>query len=102
MMPNEKALMKLAHRLNLENCELTSICNNDKITKMIYQEIEKTAQAMNLRKRELPLQIKLVPEQWSPDNGFLTAAMKLKRKNIHKHYEGQIDQLFKIIITTQR
>jgi len=46
-----------------------------------------------LRPWEAPATVHLCMEKWSPDNGLLTAALKLKRKNVEDFYKGQVDAM---------
>ncbi|EPY20855.1 hypothetical protein AGDE_14442 [Angomonas deanei] len=39
--------------------------------------------------------VALVTDDWTPENGMLTAAMKIKRSFLAKHYETLIEDLFK-------
>ena len=36
----------------------------------------------------------LVSELWTPESGLLTAAMKLKRKNIEEKFSEEIAQMY--------
>ncbi|KAG5488123.1 hypothetical protein LSCM1_08189 [Leishmania martiniquensis] len=53
-----------------------------------------TARAARRREFEVVRNVCLVDDEWSPENGQLTAALKLKRGVVHKQYEEQIAQLF--------
>lgn len=37
----------------------------------------------------------LVKEEWTPDNGFLSPTLKLKRKVILKHYDAEVGEIFR-------
>lgn len=50
----------------------------------------------NLQKTEIPLKVKLCSEDWQPDTGLVTAAYKIRRKNIQLFYQLQIDQMYNI------
>ncbi|KPA86882.1 putative long-chain-fatty-acid-CoA ligase [Leptomonas pyrrhocoris] len=43
---------------------------------------------------ELPHDVRFVLEEWTPENGVLTAAMKLKRKAISERFARQIEEMF--------
>lgn len=43
----------------------------------------------------MPKKLYLVAEQWTPQSGLLTEALKLKRKNIEKEYQEQIEEMYK-------
>jgi len=39
--------------------------------------------------------VTIVPEKWTIDNGFMTPALKLKRKVIFDQYRPAIDAMYK-------
>jgi len=47
----------------------------------------RTGKARGFAKFEIPAKIFVVEEQWGPENDLCTAALKLKRNNIVKHYK---------------
>ena len=50
--------------------------------------------AGKLEKFEIPQQITLVSEMWTPDTGLVTDAFKLKRKNIQTRYQSDINRMY--------
>ena len=49
---------------------------------------------MRLEKFEIPQRLTLVTEQWTPDTVFVTAAMKLRRKQITSYYRQTLDAMY--------
>lgn len=47
-----------------------------------------------LEKFEIPNAVKLCTEVWSPDMGLVTAAFKLKRKDIQERYQHDINRMY--------
>lgn len=43
---------------------------------------------------EIPLRLKLCPEDWLPDTGLVTAALKVRRKKIQAYYKRDLDRLY--------
>lgn len=43
---------------------------------------------------EVPTAITLCKEVWSPDMGLVTAAFKLKRKDIQERYQSEINRMY--------
>ena len=41
--------------------------------------------------------VHLCPEPWTIENGLLTPTMKLKRPTAQKHFQAQLDGLYKVI-----
>ena len=65
-----------------ELCSLEEMCSNLVIENLALLEIQKHCATSRLEKFEVPQAIKLVPDIWTPDIDLVTAAFKLKRKNI--------------------
>lgn len=47
-----------------------------------------------LERFEIPTEIILCTDIWTPDNNLVTAAFKLKRREIYAKYNTQIDNLY--------
>ena len=47
-----------------------------------------------LEKFEIPTKMTLIPNPWLPDSGLVTAALKLKRKEIQKRYQEDINRMY--------
>ena len=47
-----------------------------------------------LQKFEIPKAVHLVSEPWTPESGLITAAMKLKRKQIENVFGAEIAQMY--------
>ena len=62
------------------------------IRKMVLNEINKSSKKNGLAKMEMVKDIRLVSEEWTPDN-LLTAAMKFKRKELYQHYDALIKDM---------
>lgn len=75
--------------------EFEDLCDNQKLNKIIYQELVQVSHNRKLFKFEVPGAICLVKDLWVPESGLVTAAFKLKRKEIEKKYRTEIDRMFK-------
>ena len=71
------------------------MCADEEITQVVLDSIKQTGQRANLKDKEIPARITLTAEEWLPDNNLLTAAFKLKRKNVYDFYENHIHKMFK-------
>lgn len=47
-----------------------------------------------LERFEIPTAIMLCTDVWTPDNNLVTAAYKIKRREIYNKYKSQIDRLY--------
>lgn len=66
--------------------------------KHILKEVKKamidTCKASKMAKFEIPAQVLLVADDWTVENGLLTAAMKLKRQALKKKYDAELNKLY--------
>ena len=49
----------------------------------------------NLKKFEIPRNVSLVPDAWTPETGLVTAAFKIKRKVIKDMFKEDIAKMYK-------
>ena len=113
ILPNNDELKKLAIKyLNQNRCTADENCNIDAVIEIGNNKLEQLCDDplfMNLiiytigqycqsetklSKWEIPKRLYLCKEEWSPDNGLLTATAKLKRFYIYKFYEQQIKKMY--------
>ena len=45
-------------------------------------------------KTEIPAKVKLCSEDWQPENGLVTAALKIRRKMIEQFYQNSIEEMY--------
>ena len=95
VVPDEAKLMALASNLiTKKDAAYEDICSDPAIIKELLKQISTHGLSMGLEKFEIPKQISLISEQWTPDSGMVTAAMKLKRKEIESRYASQIENMY--------
>ena len=93
VVPNAKALKNLADQFGKENMSFKELCDDNLITQEVTKVIQQHGEQAQLSKREIPAKIKLCSDEWIPDSGLVTAALKLRRKNIQKFYKNEIERL---------
>ncbi|CAG2119182.1 unnamed protein product, partial [Medioppia subpectinata] len=82
VIPNRKSLASLANDLQLSHVTHEELCKSPQITCCVHKDIVDSGLHYKLKRIEIPTKIMICAEEWTPDNGMLTAAMKLKRNNI--------------------
>jgi long-chain acyl-CoA synthetase len=60
----------------------------------VMQDLKAVAKAADFKPAENIGRICLVAEEWTPMNGMLTAAQKIKRKDIGKKYAAEIEKMY--------
>lgn len=115
VVPNQKHLEELAEKHGLADKTYEELCSSAVIEKAILKEIAEHARKCKLlkgnilyegyiinifnylgklQKFEVPAAITLCKEVWSPDMGLVTAAFKLKRKDIQDRYQHDINRMY--------
>lgn len=94
VVPDEAKLMEYAVSLGLKVDNFQAVCLDELVNRNVLKELTTHGISNGLEKFEVPKQIVLVPEMWTPDSGLVTAAMKLKRKEIEKRYANHIYDLY--------
>ncbi|KAG5508669.1 hypothetical protein JIQ42_08457 [Leishmania sp. Namibia] len=74
--------------------EYPALLTNRELLGKAALSMAETARAARRREFEVVRRVRLVDDEWSPENGQLTAALKLKRSVVSKQYERHIADLF--------
>ncbi|GAA5890615.1 hypothetical protein JCM16303_006674, partial [Sporobolomyces ruberrimus] len=98
IVPNEQAVRKLASEQSLlespDSAEWKEVCQNEKVQKAVLNEMNSVGKKAGLKPIETLQCVILSPEEWTPQNGYLTAAQKLQRKVILKEFEEEIKKVY--------
>eukprot|EP01097_Dermamoeba_algensis_P004107 TRINITY_DN2740_c0_g2_i2.p1 TRINITY_DN2740_c0_g2~~TRINITY_DN2740_c0_g2_i2.p1 ORF type:complete len:704 (-),score=220.44 TRINITY_DN2740_c0_g2_i2:1198-3309(-) len=60
----------------------------------VLSTIVEVGRKAGLKTFELPASVWLSNVEWTPDNSLLTAAMKIKRNELEKHFASQLESMF--------
>lgn len=95
IIPNRIALKELTKSLGLDpSTPFDELCQDKLINKTILNDIQLLGKKLGLHKSEIPAKIKLCKEEWTPASGLVTAALKIRRKQIKDFYQEQINQMY--------
>jgi long-chain acyl-CoA synthetase len=92
--PNPKFLSTIAKSLGKDSLTREQLCRDLQVLAACSKAIIDHAKKAKLHKMETPTKIILCPEEWTPDSGLVTAAMKIRRRNIQDHYKRDINLLY--------
>lgn len=97
VVPNLKPLEALANSLGLIKGEDTidNILDNKKLAAAVLKDLLATGKSQGLVGIELLQGIVFFDEEWTPQNGYVTSAQKLKRKEILNTVQKEIDEIYK-------
>ncbi|CAO3622760.1 unnamed protein product [Mucor hiemalis] len=95
VMPIKATLKELAKKNNIDinGKSFEELCNIPDLRKAFLGELQKQAKSASLKPSEIIHDVYLTHEEWSSENGLLTAAQKLKRNAINKEYKKQLDEM---------
>ncbi|KAJ8921044.1 hypothetical protein NQ315_015840 [Exocentrus adspersus] len=94
IVPNQQHLNDLAAKKGIAGKCFEELCADPELEKYVLQELAEHGKKSKLEKFEIPAAIKLVKEVWTPDMGLVTAAFKLKRKDIEETYKHEIRRMY--------
>eukprot|EP00456_Euglypha_rotunda_P017597 TRINITY_DN1605_c0_g1_i3.p1 TRINITY_DN1605_c0_g1~~TRINITY_DN1605_c0_g1_i3.p1 ORF type:complete len:190 (+),score=38.45 TRINITY_DN1605_c0_g1_i3:58-627(+) len=95
IVPHEHHLMELAKTKNIDAKNFESVCKNDDIKQEVIKSLNEQADKGGLKKYERVAQIHLTPHAWTKEDGLLTEAMKIKRKQVYDHHKSDLEEMYK-------
>lgn len=93
IVPNQKHLEDLALKQGVVG-DFDKLCESPVLEKAVVKELADHAKKCKLEKFEVPCAVTLCKEVWTPDMGLVTAAFKLKRKDIQEKYKNEINRMY--------
>ncbi|XP_014260043.1 long-chain-fatty-acid--CoA ligase 4-like isoform X1 [Cimex lectularius] len=93
VVPSQQHLKAVAIKLGIKE-SFEELCANPRIEKAVLEELVVHGKKCKLERYEIPAAVKLCTEVWSPDLGLVTAAFKLRRKDIQKRYQHEINRMY--------
>jgi len=73
---------------------LTECCGDAEIRAEVVRQLKEYGMKNGLKAFEVPARVLLVLDEWSPDNGLVTAAFKIRRKFIYDEYRRELDATY--------
>ena len=92
--PNHGMLKKLAQEMGLADADVSALCANQDVVMEVSRQCAAACKQGKLVGFETPRKYALVDEPFTPENGCLTAALKLKRPVTAKMHEGLIKAIY--------
>lgn len=94
VVPNEHALKAWADSKGILYGDYESLCDNKDASAEVVKRLAKVGKEERLEKFELPAKVKLLPQQWTPESGLVTSALKIKRESIRKTFQDDLKSLY--------
>ena len=98
IVPVFSAVSKLAIKLGVMQPDdlLENYIHNTRLRNTILNDMLETGKSQGLNGIELLQGIAIFSEEWTPENGFVTSAQKLKRKEILASVKADVDSIYGI------
>jgi len=90
--PNEHALVR-----DLKPSEPLAgpaLCSSKAAEDFVLKSIAKVSQAAKLKPFEIVKNVRLVHEEWTPEDGILSSAGKIKRNVVKERYAELLDSMY--------
>ena len=94
IIPDSSNLTKLSQEVGKYGFSVSQLCQDNAIKNAFCENLCQYGISMGLEKFEVPKKIALFLDEWTPESGLVTAAMKLKRKDLEKHYSKEIQKMY--------
>lgn len=94
--PNEDALRQIAKPLNYTaSVPFAQLCTEPLVNSAATDSLSAHCAKAGLVKFEIPHKYMLCKEVWTPENELVTAALKIRRLQIQKFYQNEIDAIYR-------
>lgn len=94
IVPAEPALKKIAGENGVKGDHLEELTHNDKLNSTVLKQLQDAGRKGGLAPFEIIEGVVLADEEWTPQNGFTTAATKINRKAILNKYAKEVDKAY--------
>jgi len=95
VVPVRNRLTEWAHEHGIPEADnFEELCKNRKARDAVLASLVSVGKACKMKSFELPRDVYLCPEEWTPQNGMLTAAMKLKRAPVNARFKREIEEMY--------
>jgi hypothetical protein len=86
----------IPHEANLraalgdKSSSLGDLCSKDEVRAQVMRDCNAAGKKQGFKSMEMLEAVILTPEEWTPENGLVTAAQKVQRKKVAQKFEGEI------------
>ncbi|KAH8889686.1 acetyl-CoA synthetase-like protein [Thozetella sp. PMI_491] len=94
IVPAEPALKKLAASAGVSDEHLEQLVHNKKVQTAVLKELQNAGRAGGLSGIEIIEGVVVSDEEWTPQNGLVTAAQKLNRKGILQKFKKEVAEAY--------
>lgn len=81
--------------IDAEHTSLHDLCIDERVKALVMKECNVLGKKNDFKPMEMLEAVILTDVEWTPENGFTTAAQKLNRKKVGDHFKPQIEEIYK-------
>ena len=97
VLPERDQLIKLAKSIlgedMVDRMSFQEICFSERVVSAVRASIIETSNRVGLKRIEVPVNIFITDQEWTPTSGLVTASFKIKRRALLDHYVHQVNQM---------
>jgi len=101
VVPAEELLKNWAKEQKIETTDFAALCKLEQVKKFLLGELTATGKLGQLRGFEFVKAIHVESTLFSIDNNLLTPTFKLKRADLQKRYQTEINAMYSTLAATQ-
>ena len=94
VVPDKDNLSRLSKELGKYGFSVDELCQDNAVKQAFCERLSQYGISMGLEKFEVPKKVALFLDEWTPESGLVTAAMKLKRKELENYYSNDIKKMY--------
>ena len=78
---------------------MSVLCHSEKVNELIWKECNAIGKKNGFRSIEILQAVILTADEWTPENGLVTAAQKIQRKKIAEAFAVEIQVRHRFVVT---
>ncbi|KAI8830790.1 hypothetical protein BJ741DRAFT_657838 [Chytriomyces cf. hyalinus JEL632] len=86
--------LKLYPNTDIDHIEYAELCDRVEVRAAVLESLKAVGKTVGFKGAEIVGQVYLCHDEWTPQNGMLTAAMKLQRKMIVNRFKKEIETMY--------
>ncbi|KAF2455147.1 hypothetical protein BDY21DRAFT_351389 [Lineolata rhizophorae] len=94
VVPAEPVLKQIAEQNGVQGDHLEELVHDEKLNKVVLGQLQAAGRKGGLASFEMIDGVVLADEEWTPQNGFTTAANKINRRVILDKYKKEVDKAY--------
>jgi long-chain acyl-CoA synthetase len=94
VLTDEGKAMEFARSHGMASATWPEILQDPKFHEAVAASLAEVGRKAGKKPFELPQRVRVLADEWTPENNLVTASMKVRRSEIDKHYADVIKELF--------